>query len=136
MPLEFEHFGDSIGEDRIGQHPVGVLAVLEQEREAQHPHARIDAGEEVGRDVNAFDRAKLKSLDHGRLRAELAAWVELDFDLALGGGLDRGLHRGEIVRFRVLGRRRTELHGEVGRLRRGAKPEHKAERKRKARQTA
>ena len=41
-----EHLGDSIGEDRIGQHPVGVLAVLEQEGKLSTP-MRGSAGEEV-----------------------------------------------------------------------------------------
>ena len=101
----------------IAQRAVGVVAILEQVRNAERAEPRVDAGEEVRRVRITLDRPELQSLDMRGRRAELPAGEDLDLDPAVGGLLDRFLQLEAVQVLHVALRHDAVFQREIGGLR-------------------
>src|SRR6266850_495052 len=78
--LGLDHAEDEGPELRIAQRAVGVVAILEQVRNAERAEPRVDAGEEVRRVRISLDGPELQSLDMRGRSPELPAGENLDLD--------------------------------------------------------
>ena len=105
--------GQALPDLRVGQHPEGVLRVVEQAGRIEHLEARLQADEEAGRRAADLDRAERDTLHDSRNLAELVGRINVDLDAPARALLDAGLHRfEELVRDIVDGRER-HLHREL-----------------------